>query len=157
MKKWTTTGPNTCGVSLQQILDSRSGPLNDVECLALIGQLCITLQQNISNHTIKTLRSSPVPHLPNFVVTPRTVRCTRVGHILLLPYPSNLQQGFENIHEEYNKLNNVDPLSEDCKSQMTSLGILSIAKTALYCLSSNLNKYQRKEHPNTKSSNSDKV
>ena len=159
MKKWTTTGPNTCGVSLQQILDSRSGPLNDIECWALIGQLCITLKENIVSHNAKAtlLRSSSLSsHLPNFIVTPRTVRCTRIGRVILLPYScNNVQQGFEDIDVEYKKMSgNLNVFNEDPNRYMTSLGLLSVAKTALYCLSSKFENSKKENHSSTNSTQS---
>ena len=66
MKKWTTTGPSTCGVSLQQILDARSGPLNDIECWALIGQICVTLQENVFSFNTKT--PGTFVRFPNFQI-----------------------------------------------------------------------------------------
>ena len=143
MKKWTTTGPNTCGVSLQQILDARSGPLNDIECWALIGQLCIEVQENICSYNVKTLRTSSSAHLPNFVVTPQTVRCTRIGRTLLMPYSNIATQGFEDIHTEYTMLHNLESSSEEYKHHMTKIGIRSIGKTILHCFTSNINKNQR--------------
>ena len=159
MKKWTTTGPSTCGVSLQQILDTRKSPLNDIECWALIEQLCITVKENICNHIVTTTRSTPYVHLPHFIVTPRTVRCTRLGRILLLPYPSNVEPGFEDIHLEYTKMSSLFSTlhNDSAANHMIGLGIRSMAKTLLMCLSSNKTQNQRDILQQSKSSESNSL
>lgn len=134
MKKWTTTGLNGRGATLAQILDARQGgPLNEVECWALLGQAGLRLAEKVANnpsapggHHHQTLEEhksrTQLPH--QLVVTPDRLFCTSLGRVVISGAEVGNVDGF------------LPSKADDCISlSQTTLGMYSLAKTVLRCLS----------------------
>lgn len=121
------------GVSLRRVLECRKGPLNEIECWAVLGQARLTIQQMVTSPpppprstTIQSfIRSThPAPSSPQQLlenISLDTLHCTPVGRVKIAPpSPSATAAATPRHHTSY------VPRTED---EVVSAALKSLAQT----------------------------
>ena len=135
MKKWTTTGHSGTSVTLHTVLESRGGPLNEVECWSLLSQTGHALQDLLLSingrrgHLSSTasLNSALLTKYRSLTVTPFRLLCTSTGKVELLD--QNCQKSLREF--QHPLLSHKADLDE---RELEAIGIYSLAKTIEKCL-----------------------
>ena len=152
MKKWTTTlnamappQPISSSVSLQSVLDTRRGPLNEVEAWAVMAQTAHALQDTllrINGRMYHGIGSDGASRADSVLVLPHRLMFTLSGRV----YMSADNASDEAVKHEYQRPDLRDKMNLT-EQELEAIGVFSLGRTVASSLYHTARQHQQEVSP----------